>query len=153
VTRRLHYFEDLQPGQQFETDTCTVTKGDIVRFAREFRRQPVHLDDEAARASFFGGLVASGWHTAALTMRLMVDRGPRFAGGILGVGGEISWRLPVRPGDTLQVHSEVVATTPSRSRGDVGIVTLRSDSRNQRGEIVQTFVARLLVQRRAISGE
>lgn len=151
MSQRVYFLEDLQPGQQFVTEACTVTEEEIVRFAREFDPQPFHLDADAARATIFRGLVASGWHTAALTMRLMVKSGPRIAGGILGVGGEISWRLPLRPGDTLRVHSEVVAVTPSQSRADRGIVTLRNDSRNQRGEIVQTFVARLLVQRRAKS--
>lgn len=146
--RALLYFEDLQPGQQFVTETYTVTAEDIVRFAREFDPQPFHLDDVAAQQTVFGGLSGSGWHTAAITMRLMVGSGPPLAAGILGVGGELTWKTPMRPGDTLQVHSEVVELTPSRSRPERGTATIRSDTRNQRGEIVQTFVARVLVPRR-----
>jgi acyl dehydratase len=148
VHRRLLYLDDLDPGQQFTTDSYTVSEAEIVRFASEFDPQPFHLDDAAGRDSVFGGLVGSGWHTAALTMRLMVESGPPIAGGILGVGGEISWRSPMRPGDSLRVHSEVVDVTPSRSRPERGTVTLRNDTRNQRGEVVQTFVARIIVPRR-----
>ena len=143
------FFEDLHIGQQFETTTVTVSEQDIVRFAREFDPQPFHLDSEAARQTQFAGLSGSGWHTAALTMRLLVDSGPPLAGGILGVGGEIAWTLPVRPGDSLQVHSEVIAITPSRSRPERGIVTIRNETRNQRGEVVQTFVAKVIVPRQS----
>jgi acyl dehydratase len=143
------YFDDLQRGQRFVTASRIVHEDDIIRFAREFDPQPFHLDREAAARSLFGGLVASGWHTAAITMRLLVDSGPPFAGGILGVGGEMSWSLPLRPGDTLEVHSEVLDLTPSRSKPDRGVVTLSNETRNQRGQIVQTFVARLIVPRRS----
>jgi acyl dehydratase len=146
--RTLLYFDDLQRGQQFITGGYTVTEDDILRFAREFDPQPFHLDHEAARRSPFGGLSGSGWHTAAVTMRLLVDSGPPLAGGILGVGGEISWSLPMRPGDTLEVHSEVLELTPSRSKPDRGVATLRNETRNQRGQIVQTFVARVIGPRR-----
>jgi acyl dehydratase len=142
------FLEDLQIGQQFDTATVTVSEQDIVRFAREFDPQPFHLDHEAARQTQFAGLSASGWHTAALTMRLLVNSGPPLAGGILGVGGEIAWTRPVRPGDSLRVHSEVIALTPSRSRSDRGIVTIRNETRNQQGEVVQTFVAKVIVPRR-----
>jgi acyl dehydratase len=148
---QLLYLEDLQPGQRFITTTHTVTESEVVRFATEFDPQPFHLDNAAARATLFGGLAASGWHTASLAMRLMVDSGPRLAGGILGVGGEISWTSPVRPGDTLQVHTEVVEVTPSRSRPERGMTTIRNETRNQRGEVVQTFVARVIVPRRPAS--
>jgi acyl dehydratase len=144
----LLYFDDLRPGQRFVSGSLTVSDTDIVRFAHEFDPQPFHLDDAAARDTPFGGLAASGWHTAALTMRLMVESGPPLAGGILGVGGELTWSLPMRPGDTLQVHTEVVELIPSRSRPDRGMVRLRSETRNQRGEIIQTFVAKLIVLRR-----
>jgi acyl dehydratase len=97
----------------------------------------------------FRGLAASGWHTAALTMRLMVESGPPLAGGILGLGGQISWTLPVRPGDTLRVDSEVVEVVPSRSRPERGTVTIRNETLNQHGDVVQTFVARVIVPRRA----
>jgi acyl dehydratase len=142
------YLEDLQPGQQFVTASHTVSEEEIFTFAREFDPQPFHLDHAAARESLFGGLAGSGWHTAALTMRLMVQSGPPIAGGILGFGGEISWRLPMRPGDTLRVHTEVVDVAPSRSRADRGVATLRNDTHNQHGEVVQTFVARIVVLRR-----
>jgi acyl dehydratase len=143
------YLEDLQPGQRFVTESHTVTEDEIFRFAREFDPQPFHLDDAAARKTLFRGLTGSGWHTAALTMRLMVQSGPPIAGGILGFGGEITWRLPMRPGDTLRVHTEVIDVAPSRSRPDRGVATLRNDTHNQRGEIVQTFVAKIVVLRRA----
>jgi acyl dehydratase len=146
----LLYLDDLSPGQQFTTNTHTVTESEVLSFARTFDPQPFHLDDGAARATIFGGLAGSGWHTAALTMRLMVESGPRLAGGILGVGGEISWTSPMRPGDTLQVHSEIVSVTPSRSRPDRGMATIKNETRNQRGEVVQTFVARVIVPRRPV---
>jgi acyl dehydratase len=146
--RTLLYFDDLERGQQFVTASLTVLEEDILRFAREFDPQPFHLDHDAARQSPFRGLSGSGWHTAAITMRLLVESGPPLAGGILGVGGEISWSLPMRPGDTLEVHSEVLELTPSRSKPDRGVATLRNETRNQRGQIVQTFVARVIVPRR-----
>ena len=148
----LLYFDDLQNGQQFMTTTYTVSEEEILRFAREFDPQPFHLDHDAARHSVFAGLSGSGWHTAALTMRLLVVSGPPLAGGILGVGGEISWTLPLRPGDTLEVHTEVLELTPSRSRPDRGVATLRNETRNQRGQVVQTFVARVIVPRRTAIG-
>lgn len=147
--RTLLYFDDLHRGQRFVSGAQTVTEEDIVRFAREFDPQPFHLDHEAARQSLFGALSGSGWHTAAVTMRLLVESGPPLAGGILGVGGEISWTLPMRPGDTLEVHSEVLELTPSRSKPNRGIATLRNETRNQRGQVIQTFVARVIVPRRA----
>jgi acyl dehydratase len=146
--RALLYFDDLQRGQQFVTGTYTVSEAEILRFAREFDPQPFHLDPAAARQSLFGGLSGSGWHTAAVTMRLLVESGPPLANGIIGVGGEISWSLPMRPDDTLEVHSEVLDVTASRSKPDRGVVTLRNETRNQRGQVVQTFVARVIVPRR-----
>ena len=151
MSDELLYLEDLLPGQRFITEPHAVTESEVVSFAKEFDPQPFHLDENAARASVFGGLAASGWHTAALTMRLMVDSGPRLAGGILGIGGEIGWTLPVRPGDTLQVHSEIIEVTPSRSRPERGMATIRNETRNQRGDVVQTFVARVIVPRRPSS--
>jgi acyl dehydratase len=146
--RDLLYFDDLHPEQRFVSASHTVTEEEIFRFAREFDPQPWHLDHAAARQTLFAGLAASGWHTAALTMRLTVVSGPPIAGGILGVGGELTWSLPVRPGDTLQVHSEVLDLIPSRSRPERGMVRVRNDTRNQHGEIVQTFSAKLIVPRR-----
>lgn len=148
MTPSLYYLDDLQPGQRFVSGTHTVDTAQILTFAREYDPQPFHLDEQAAREHVFGGLAASGWHTAALTMRLLVDGGAPIAGGILGVGGEITWPRPLRPGDTIQVHTEIVDVTPSRSRPDRGIATVRSETRNQHGEVVQTFVAKLIVPRR-----
>jgi acyl dehydratase len=147
VDERL-YLEDLHAGQRFTSRTHAVDAEQITRFAGEFDPQPFHLDDDAAKGTVFAGLAASGWHTAAITMRLLVDGGVPVAGGIVGVGGEISWPRPTRPGDVLQVHSEVVGVAPSRSRTDRGIVTIRSETRNQRGEVVQVFVAKIVVPRR-----
>jgi acyl dehydratase len=142
------YLEDLYPGQRLASGSHTVDAAEIKAFAKEFDPQPFHLDEEAAKDTLFAGLAASGWHTAAITMRLQVEAGLPIAGGIVGVGGEISWLRPVRPGDTLHVESEVLEVTPSRSRPDRGIVTVRGETRNQRGEVVQTFTGKLVVPRR-----
>ena len=144
---RLH-LDDLQVGQQFVSPARRVDAAEIVRFAAEFDPQPFHLDAEAAKTTRFEGLVASGWHTAAITMRLLVGGGAPIAGGIVGVGGEISWANPVRPGDTLQVHSDVVQIVASRSHPDRGTVTIRSETRKQDGTVVQVFVGKIVVPRR-----
>ncbi len=145
---RRFYLDDLHVGQRFASAAHAIDEAQIIAFAAQFDPQPFHLDDEAARATLFGGLAASGWHTAAITMRLNVEGGLPLAGGILGAGGEISWPKATRPGDILVVESEVIDIKPSRSRPDRGMVTVRSDTRNQRGEIVQTLMARLVVPRR-----
>jgi acyl dehydratase len=142
------YLDDLKVGQRFTSATHLVDEAQIKAFARAFDPQPFHLDDDAARASLFGGLVASGWHTAAITMRLLVESGLPLVGGILGAGGELTWPKPVRPGDTLQVESEVLEITPSRSRPDRGMATVRNLTRNQRNEVVQNLMAKLVVPRR-----
>src|ERR1700730_6029631 len=116
------YLEDLAVGQTFRSATVTVDPVRLHSFAAEFDPQPFHLDEEAAATSLFGGLVASGWHTAALTMRLLVGGGAPVAGGIIGAGGEISWPKPTRPADELHVVSEVMEIIPSRSKPDRGIV-------------------------------
>jgi acyl dehydratase len=136
------YLEDLHIGQRFESATHVVTRDEIKAFAWQFDPQPFHLDEEAAARSLFGGLAASGWHTAALTMRLLVD-----GGGVVGAGVEIKWPRPVRPGDELQVFSEVTEITPSWSKPDCGIVALRCETRNQRGEAVQVLTSKLVVPR------
>jgi acyl dehydratase len=141
------YLEDLRVGQRFASGTHLVDEEQIKAFARQFDPQPFHLDAEAAATAFFGGLVASGWHTAAITMRLLVTSGLPIA-VVVGAGGEISWPKPVRPGAVLQVESEILELRPSRSRPDRGTVTVRSETRNQSGETVQVFVARLVVSRR-----
>jgi acyl dehydratase len=148
---RLLGFEDFHVGQRFVSGTHLMDRESIKAFARAFDPQPFHLDETAAKATFFGGLVASGWHTAAVTMRLQVEQGLPIAGGIIGIGGELSWPKPTRPGDTLQVLSEVKAVIPSRSRPDRGVVRMRSETRNQRDEVVQILDAKLLVPRRGMA--
>jgi len=147
TSERFH-LDDLRVGQRFVSAARRVNAAEIVSFAAQFDPQPFHVDAEAAKATRFEGLVASGWHTAAITMRLLVEGGAPIAGGIVGVGGEISWANPVRPGDTLKVHSEVVQIVPSRSRPDRGTVTIRSETRNQDGTVVQIFVGTIVVPRR-----
>jgi acyl dehydratase len=142
------YLEDLSVGQRFTSETLVVTTDAIKEFARQFDPQPFHLDEAAATKSMLGGLAASGWHTAALTMRLLVGGGAPIAGGVIGAGVEITWPRPTRPGDELQVFSEVTEITPSRSKPDRGIVVLKSETRNQKGEVVQTLASKLIVPRK-----
>ena len=144
----MRYLEDFSVGQKFGSSTLRVEEQGIKRFAAEFDPQPFHLDDAAARASLFRGLAASGWHTAAMTMRLLVETGLPLAGGLVGAGGELSWPQPTRPGDILRVESEVQEIIPSRSRPDRGVVVTRIVTRNQRDEVVQILVAKLVVPRR-----
>ncbi len=143
------FLDDLHVGDTFVTGTHELTADDIKRFATAFDPQPFHLDDAAAAHTIFAGLAASGWHTAAVTMKLLVTGGPNLAGGIVGAGGEIEWKTPTRPGDVLHVESEVVELIPSKSRPDRGLVVLRSRTINQRGDVVQTLIAKLMVPRRA----
>ena len=145
----LLYLEDIQVGQKFASDSYAVDEAQIKAFASQFDPQPFHLDEQAARDSLFGGLAASGWHTAAITMRLIVTNSTRFAGGVIGAGCEISWPIPTRPGDILSVESEVLTVSASRSRPDRGIVTVRNKTHNQAGEVVQEMTARLVFFRRA----
>ncbi|MGH8148461.1 MAG: MaoC family dehydratase [Steroidobacteraceae bacterium] len=143
------YFDDLEPGQRFTgRRTWTVDAAQIKAFAAQFDPQPFHLDDDAARSTLFGGLAASGWHTAALTMRLNLDGGPSLAGGTVGLGADLNWLKPVRPGDTLSIETEVLEIAPSKSRPDRGRVMLRTETRNQLGEAVQVCISKLLVPRR-----
>jgi acyl dehydratase len=142
------YLDDFHVGQRFESATHVIDAAQIKAFARQFDPQPFHLDEEAAKGTLFGELVASGWHTAAITMRLQVESGLPIAGGIIGIGGEMSWPRPTRPGDTLSVVSEIKEVTPSRSRPDRGVVRFRSETRNQRNEVVQILDAKLFVPRR-----
>src|SRR6266404_4774486 len=145
----LLYLEDLHVGQRFTSGTHALDERQITAFAREFDPQPFHMDREAAKATLFGGLAASGWHTAAITMRLQVSGGLPIAGGIVGLEGEVAWPTATRPGDVLHVESEVAEIVPSRSRPDRGTVTVRSTTRNQSGEVVQTATVKLLVPRRS----
>lgn len=142
------YFEDFAVGQTFATGRRRVDAAEIIEFAARYDPQPFHLDAEAAKESLFAGLAASGWHSAVMMMRLIVDSDFRPAGGIVGGGGELQWLKPVRPGDELTAESEVVALRASRSRPDHGLVTVRITMRNQRGDPVQTFTPTLLVNRR-----
>ena len=146
--RPVLYLEDLQVGQRFGSGSVVVDANEIKAFAGKYDPQPFHLDEEAAKRTLFGGLAASGWHTAAMTMRLLVDGGLPLAGGVIGASGEIAWPQPTRPGDVLSVESEVVEITPSRSRPDRGMVAIRSETHNQRGEVVQRFTMKLVVWRR-----
>jgi acyl dehydratase len=142
------YLEDLRVGQTFVTGTYTMTAEDIIAFAKLYDPQPFHLDDTAAKHSLFGGLSASGWHTAAVTMRLLTQGTMPLAGGLISSGGEIAWPRPTRPGDILHVEVEVLEITPSRSRPDRGTIVCRNETRTQNGDVVHRFVARLMVQRR-----
>src|SRR5262252_8372900 len=143
------YLEDLAPGQKYGSKRIKVDKDRIKSFAAEFDPQPFHLDEEAARRTIFGGLAASGWHTAAMTMRLLVESEFRPAGGIVGAGfDEFRWPLPVRPGDELRLESEVLEVRPSKSRPEQGLIKVRTTTLNQNGEAVQVVVANLVVPRR-----
>jgi acyl dehydratase len=141
-------FEDLEIGQRFISGTHLVDEAQIKAFAAQFDPQPFHLDHEAGTSSLFGGLVASGWHTASITMRLMVDHGVPIAGGLIGAGAEISWPKPTRPDSILHVESEIIDLKSSRSRPDRGIATIRSETRDQTGDVLQVLVAKLIVFRR-----
>ena len=144
----LRYFEDLSVGQVFRGGTAKIEEAAIVTFAAAFDPQPFHTDPEAARDSFFGGLAASGWHTAAISMRLLVDGEARLAGGIIGGGGEISWPRPTRPGDVLTLTTEILELIPSRSKPDRGMIVARNTTVNQHGEAVQISTMKLIVPRR-----
>jgi acyl dehydratase len=147
---QLLYLEDFHVGQRFVSDTYALDERQIIAFASEFDPQPFHTDPVAAQSTLFGGLVASGWHTAAITMRLLTTGPMRIGGGVVGAGGEVAWPMPTRPGDVLRVESEVIDLRPSRSRPDRGVATVRSETRNQRGEIVQILTAKLVVPRRPV---
>jgi acyl dehydratase len=147
------YLDDLRVGQRFETGTYLMDEARIKAFAAEFDPQPFHLDEAAAKASVFRGLAASGWHTAAATMRMIVDGKFRLAGGSIGLGGEIAWPMPTRPGDTLRVHTEVVEIVPSKSKPNQAIVKIRNVTVNQKGEEVQVFIAKLMVFKRPATAE
>ena len=144
------YWEDLEVGQSATSRPHVMTRERIVAFAEEFDPQPQHLNEDAARNSMFGELVASGWHTASVTMRLQLEAMMgRFPGGALGAQVDgVAWRRPVRPGDTLRARIEVVAKRPSGSRPDRGVVTLKTTTLNQRDEAVQEMTASVLAPRR-----
>jgi acyl dehydratase len=141
------FLEDLAVGQRFTSAPQTVSAKEITEFAARYDPQPFHLDATAAAGTLFAGLAASGWHTAAMSMRLIIDSVP-IAGGIIGSGGELAWPRPTRPGDTLHVETEVLEITPSRSRPDRGTAIVRCTTLNQNGEPVQTFTPKIVVPRR-----
>jgi len=138
------YLEDIHVGQRFASRPHPLDAEQIKKFAAEFDPQPFHLDDAAAATSLFGGLAASGWHTAALTMRLLVESIP-LADGLVGAELELAWPRPTRPGMTLQVFSEVVEIRPSRSKPNMAIVTLRNETRDQDGGVLQVFKVKMPV--------
>ncbi|MES2612020.1 MAG: MaoC family dehydratase [Pseudomonadota bacterium] len=142
------YFDDMAVGRRFKSGEHAMDAGQIIAFARQFDPQPFHMDDEAAKGTLFGGLAASGWHTAAITMRLQVTTGLPVAGGIIGASGEVSWPRPTRATDVLHVVSEVVEANPSKSRPDRGMVTIRSETRNQNDEVLQVSTVRIVVPRK-----
>ena len=144
------YLEDYAVGQTFMSGTHRVDKEQIIAYAKQFDPQYYHLDDEAAERSPFKGLAASGWHTASITMRLLVDGEFKPAGGILGVGfDQLSWPRAVRPGDELRVKSEILEVRPSKSRPDRGMIRVQNTTFNQNDEVVQMFTGNLLVPRRS----
>jgi acyl dehydratase len=146
----VHYLEDFEAGQTFGGPSRIRVDADRIKaFAAEFDPQPFHLEDEAARQSMFQGLAASGWHTAAMTMRLLVESDLRPAGGIVGIGfEEFRWPRPVRPGDELRLEAEILDVRPSKTRPDQGIVKVRTTTLNQDGQVVQLSVGNLIVPRR-----
>lgn len=146
------YLEDLQVGEKFHTASATLTEHEILEFSRRFDPQPMHVDPEAAAKGPFRGLIASGWHTGAVVMRLVVDARPLGGMPLLGLGADkIEWPQPVRPNDTIQVEIEVLAIRPSQSQPTHGIVKLLSTARNQHGEVVYVLITNCWVSRRPAS--
>ncbi len=148
TTTQLLYLEDMTVGRRFTSGKHAMDAEQIVSFARQFDPQPFHLDDAAAQGTLFGGLAASGWHTAAITMRLQVTTGLPVAGGIIGASGEVAWPRPTRPTDVLHVVSEVMEVSPSKSKPDRGMVTIRSETRNQDAQVLQISTVRIVVPRK-----
>ncbi|MEA2778505.1 MAG: hypothetical protein QOK29_49 [Rhodospirillaceae bacterium] len=143
------YLEDFAVGQTYGSGRVRIEGERIKSFAAEFDPQAFHLDEDAARNTIFRGLAASGWHTAALTMRLLVESELKPAGGIVGAGfDEFRWPRPVRPGDELRVESEVIEVRPSKSRPEHGLIKVRTTTLNQDGEAVQVLISNLIVPRR-----
>jgi acyl dehydratase len=139
------YLEDIVVGSQFVTEEVTITAEEIIAFATQFDPQVFHTDPEAAKRSFFGGLAASGWHTAALTMRLLVTQGPELAGGTIGAGGELVWPSATRPGDRLHVRITVESVSTSQSNPSRGAAVLRVETLTREGELRQLFTVRTLL--------
>lgn len=149
----MRYLDDLTPGDRFTGGPVTVTEGDVVAFAQRFDPQPFHTDPAAAAATLFKGLAASGWHTAALTMSMIVGGDTRLAGGIVGLGvEELAWPTATRPGDVLRIENEVVEVRPSTTNPTRGTVRMRTTTFNQNDAVVQRMTATLLVPRRPPAG-
>jgi acyl dehydratase len=146
--RRALYLDDLAVGRKFATGSTTLTLEGCKEFAAEFDPQPFHLEEAAAQSSLFGRIAASGWYTASLSMRLLVEGELTIGGGLIGLGGELEWPRPTYPGDTLHVETEVLAIRVSETKPDRGVVTVRNRTLNQRGEAVQIAVVKMLVPRR-----
>lgn len=142
------YLEDLKVGDRFCSGSLQLDAAQIKAFAQHFDPQVFHLDETVAEHTFFRGLAASGWHTAAITMRLLVTSDMKLAGGVIGAGVELNWPAPTRPGDTLRVESEIVEITPSQSKPDRGIIKIHCKTVNQDGLVVQKMFAKLVVRRR-----
>jgi acyl dehydratase len=144
----VRYLEDFAVGQIFGSGRVVVEREQIKRFAAEFDPQPFHLDEKAAQETIFRGLAASGWHTAAMTMRLLVESELKPAGGIVGAGfDEFRWPRPVRPGDELRLESEVLEVRPSKSQPNQGLIKIRTTTLNQNNDPVQILIANLVVLR------
>jgi acyl dehydratase len=146
---QLVYLDDLAVGRKFVSGETAVTLEGCKAFAAQFDPQPFHLDEAAAGESVFGRLAASGWYTAALSMRLIVEGELTIAGGLIGLSSDMKWPRPTYPGDTLRVECEVLEVRVSESKPDRGVVTMRNVTLNQRGEPVQVAVVKLMVPRRA----
>jgi acyl dehydratase len=143
------YLEDLKPGNAFESRRHTIAEEAIVAFAREFDPQPFHTDPEAAKTSFFGKLIASGWHTAALTMKMLTEAEMDLAGGVIGAGMEdLRWPTPLLPGDTIHVRVEILESRASKSRPEIGIVRARIRTLREDGSAVQEMTGNLIVPTR-----
>ncbi len=145
----MRYVEDFPVGVRREIGSRTVDEAEVIRFAKEFDPQPFHIDKEAAAAGFYGGIIASGWHTCSMTMRLMVD-GYLSDSAALGSPGidELRWLRPVRPGDTLTVYSTVAGVKVSTTKPDRAVMTTKTEVENQNGEIVLTMLGKTMMKRR-----
>jgi acyl dehydratase len=139
------YLEDVVVGTQFVTEEVTITADEIIAFATQFDPQPFHTDPDAAKSSFFGGLAASGWHTAAITMRLLVTQGPKIAGGTIGAGGELAWPSATRPGDRLRARITVESVSASKSNPTRGAAVLKVETLTSEDELRQLFTVRTLL--------
>ncbi len=148
MTEHLLHLEDIEVGRCFCSQSFLLDEASLKQFAMAYDPQPFHLDDESARHTLFGGLAASGWHTAAITMRLMVESVP-MAKGMIGAGVEITWPQPARPGDQLRAESTVLEISPSRSKPDRAIVLLETITLNQKNEILQKLRSRIVMFRRS----